>query len=390
MISAHSDHLQNWPEPRAAYIHVPFCAHRCGYCNFTVIAGRDDLIGSYLDALERELSSLGKPRGVDTLFFGGGTPTQLPLADLRRLLTVATHWIEPAAGCEISMEANPADVSESLLDLLLEFGVGRLSLGGQSFDARKLSLLERDHSPDQLRGAVELAQRRLPSVSLDLIFGVPGETLDVWRRDLAAALELEPQHVSTYGLTIERGTRFWSRLATREFAGADEELERQMFALAIDSLTCAGFEHYEVSNFAKAGHRCRHNETYWLGDPYYAFGPGASRYVDGIRSTNHRSTTTYIKRLLAGKSPVADQEQLGPEDRARERLVFGLRRLEGLDRKTFLQSTGFEMDSLVQRPLAKAIQRGLMSDDGKRVRLTREGLFVSDAIWPDFLVGSAR
>src|SRR6185436_3077031 len=157
-------------------------------------------------------------------------------------------------------------------------------------------------------------------------------------------------HLSTYGLTFEKGTAFWSRLSHGQLARIDEDLERQMYELAIDKLTAAGYEHYEVSNFAIARHRCRHNENYWLGDAYFAAGPGASRYVAGRRETNHKSTTTYISRVLSGQSPVAESEQLGPEDSARERLVFALRRLEGLDLAAFAASTGFTIDDLIGPP----------------------------------------
>ena len=161
--------------------------------------------------------------------------------------------------------------------MLAERGVNRISLGGQSFDAGKLAALERDHSADCLREAFEVGRSKIDSVSLDLIFGVPGERLDVWQQDLGAAVELAPDHVSTYGLTFERGTAFWSRLMAGELGRLDEELERSMYAAAIDTLYAAGFEHYEVSNFAQPGHRCRHNEAYWAGDGYFAVGPGAAR-----------------------------------------------------------------------------------------------------------------
>jgi oxygen-independent coproporphyrinogen-3 oxidase len=158
-----------------------------------------------------------------------------------------------------------------------------------------------------------------------------------------------------------------------------------MYALAIDRLTAAGFEHYEVSNFARPGCRSRHNETYWSGDGYYAAGPGAARYVDNVRETNHRSTTTYLKRVLAGESPVAEREMLSAEPRARELLVFGLRRMEGVSHRDFAQRTGYEIDDLIAAPLRKYIELGFLTDDGRQVRLTRDGLFVSDAIWPEFL-----
>ena len=373
------------PPPRAAYVHVPFCRHRCGYCNFTLVAGRDDLVGDYLRAIELELQLLEHPREVDTLFFGGGTPTHLALDALETLLESVARWFPLAPEGEFSVEANPADLTSEKIALLAAHGVTRLSLGGQSFDAKKLALLERDHDAESLVRGVALARRQIASVSLDLIFGTPGETLDVWQHDLQSGLALVPQHVSTYGLTFERGTPYWSRLLEGELQRLDEETEQVMYALAIDSLTAAGFEHYEVSNFAQPGHRCRHNEVYWSGDGYYAVGPGAASYVDGRRAMNHRSTTTYLKRVLAGQSPVAESETLAPADRARELLVFGLRRLEGVDRRQFAERTGLELDALVMPQLGDLVAHGLLSDDGDRVRLTRAGLFVSDAIWPKFL-----
>ena len=371
--------------PKAAYLHVPFCAHRCGYCNFTLIAGRDDLIEAYLDALELELSRLDGPRPVETLFIGGGTPTHLAPAELARLLAIARRWFLLADRGEFSIEANPFGFDAERVKILADYGVTRLSLGAQSFDAAKLKLLERDHAPAEIARSVELARRRLSSVSLDLIFGVPGETLPVWRRDLASAVELAPDHVSTYGLTFERGTTFWGRLAHGDLARLDEELERAMYAEAIDALGAAGFEHYEVSNFARPGHRCRHNEIYWAAEEYYAAGPGAARYLAGRRETNHRSTTTWLKRVLAGQSPVAESETLSPEDRAREALVLGLRRMAGIDRHEFAARSGFEVDALIGREMARFVELGLLSDESGRLRLAREGLFVSDAIWPAFL-----
>src|SRR6185437_1697620 len=215
--------------------------------------------------------------------------------------------------------------------------------------------------------------------------GAPGETLAVWRRDLASALRLTPDHVSTYGLTYERGTTFWNRLSRGRLVRLDEELERSMYAEAIDALAEAGYEHYEVSNFARPGHRCRHNEIYWAAEEYYAAGPGAAHYLAGRRETNHRSTTTWLKRVLAGESPVAESGTLSPEDRAREALVLGVRRMEGVDRREFAARTGFEIDVLVGRELSRFVELGLLIGEGGRVRLTREGLFVSDAIWPAFL-----
>lgn len=371
--------------PRAAYIHVPFCRHKCGYCNFTVLAGRDDLTQAYLAAIERELSWLETPREVETLFLGGGTPTHLSNGDLRRLLMTARRWFPFAPGYELSVEANPADIDEAKVAVLAECGVTRVSLGAQSFHEAKLRLLERDHDAGQIERAIALLRSAVGSVSLDLIFGTPGETLAQWQADLAQALALAPDHISTYGLTFERGTAFWSRLQSGDLYRVDEDQERQMYESAIDVLTAAGYEHYEVSNFARPGHRCRHNETYWSGRGYYAAGPGASRYVHGERETNHRSTTTWLRRIVAGQSPVAESEELAPEDVARERLVFGLRRLEGVDETTFARETGYSFDALVGDVLPGLLQHGLLNRSAGRLKLTRAGLLVSDAIWPRFL-----
>jgi oxygen-independent coproporphyrinogen-3 oxidase len=380
-----SDPLHPFAEPRAAYIHVPFCVHRCGYCNFTLVARREDLIGPYLDAIERELSWLATPRQVDTLFLGGGTPTHLPPAELRRLLSLARRWFPLADGYELSVEANPADLDESRVLVLAEQGVTRLSLGVQSFRDAKLAVLERDHRQADIIRSYELARRHIGSVSVDLIFGTPSETLCQWQDDLRTAIALGPDHVSTYGLTFERGTTFWNRLQHGTLARLDEELERDMFAAAIDMLAAAGFEHYEVSNFARPGHRCRHNEVYWAADGYFAAGPGAARYVAGRREVNHRSTSTYIKRVLAGQSPVAEAEELSPADRAREALVLGLRRMAGIEREPFARRFGYPINDLAGETIRHLTNLALLVADGQRIHLSREGLFVSDSIFGQLL-----
>jgi oxygen-independent coproporphyrinogen-3 oxidase len=255
----------------------------------------------------------------------------------------------------------------------------------QSLDDGKLRVLDRLHRREDVARSIGLASAAGLRVSIDLIFAAPGETLEGWRRDLRDALALEPDHISTYGLTWETGTAFTRRRTAGELQPLDEELERAMYAEAIDTLTAAGFEHYEVSNFARPGRRSRHNEVYWAGSEYFAAGPGAARYVGGVREVNHRSTTTYLKRVLAGESPVAEREQLSDEQRARERLVLGLRRLEGVDRGQFAPVAGFPLDDLAGPAIARFVEMKLLSDDGGRVKLTREGLFVSDALWPELL-----
>jgi len=375
-------------EPLATYIHVPFCRHRCGYCNFTVVAGRDDLIEAFLIALERELQRLERPRPVETLFVGGGTPTHLSSSQLAHLLAMVRRWFPPAHSAEFSIEANPADLVEEKIAVLVDAGVTRISVGVQSFDDGKLTRLERDHRRADIVQSLKAIRGRFASWSLDLIFGVPGETLDDWLADLHSTIEQLPDHISTYGLTYEKGSAFWSRVADGRLRPIDEELEREMYLAAMDELTSAGWDHYEVSNFARAGHRCRHNETYWTGREYYAAGPGAAGYENGVRWTNHRSTTTWIRRLMAGQSPVAEREQLGPEGKARERLVFQLRMIEGVDEARFRQETGFTVEELVGALLPELVAQGLLLRRGGTLRLTREGLLVSDSMWPRFLVPS--
>ncbi len=352
------------------------------------MAGRDDLSGDYLQAIARELvagATPGEQQEVDTLYFGGGTPTHLKPNDLRRLTETVWARHPLADGYEFTVEANPADVDAEMAETLAVLGVTRISLGSQSFRAEKLQLLERDHDAADIRRVVKALRDRHLHIALDLIFATPGETLNDWAADLDTAIALQPDHVSTYGLTFEEGTSFWNRRQRGDLSEIDEELQRDMYALAIDRLADAGYEQYEVSNFARLGRRSRHNQVYWSGDGYYAYGPGAVRYIDGVRESNHRSTTTYLRRVLAGESPVAEQERLSPEARARELLVFSLRRMEGMLRPAFQRQTEFTIDELIASPLRKFVELGLLEDDGNRICLTREGLFVSDAIWPEFL-----
>jgi len=371
--------------PRSAYIHVPFCRRRCGYCNFTVIAKRDDLIDDYLRAIEIELSWLGVSHPVETLFFGGGTPTHLSPEQLDRFFEIVLKQFPLAHGAEMSVEANPEDIGTEKVDVLAAHGVNRVSLGVQSFHDAKLKTLERGHSSEQVAQCIDLLRPQIKSVSLDLIFGTPDETLSEWKRDLELAISLSPDHMSTYGLTYEPGTQFHVRRDKQDLQQLPEDTEREMYEHAIDSLTSAGFEHYEVSNFAKPGSRCRHNEAYWLCNEFYGVGPGASSYVAGVRRANHRSTTTYLKKVLDGVSPVEEADELSETDRAHERLVFGLRRLEGVDRTDFRSATGTDVTELAGENLAWLADEGLLEINDNRVRLTRKGLLVSDSIWPYLL-----
>lgn len=350
-----------------------------------MVAGKDHLAGEYLRALESEIQSLERPRRVDTLFIGGGTPTHLDARQLDHLLSLANTWFTLACDGEFSVEANPAGLDTEKIDILAAHGVNRVSLGVQSFDRRILEVLERDHDAAQVEEAVEFLSRRIPNISLDLIFGVPNQSLDLWRETLERAVALRPAHISTYGLTFEKGTAFWSRRAKGVIRQADNELERDMYAVAMDELPRHGLEQYELSNFAQPGYRCRHNETYWAGQSYYGFGPGAARYIDGRRETNHRSVSTWMTRVLSGKSPVGDVDILEPADRARETLVVGLRRAEGVDRAAFRATTGFDLEEVARAAIARQCAAGLLEWTSAGIRLTREGRFLADTVTVDCL-----
>ena len=376
--------------PRAAYVHVPFCRHRCGYCDFTLVAGRDDLVDRYLEALARELerveaSSDEGPLELDTLYLGGGTPSHLGPEGLRRLFGLLGGSLRPAAAAEVTVEANPLDVTDAFLAAAVDCGVTRVSLGGQSLDAATLAALDRDHAPDDVRRAVDRLLVRGITVSVDLMTAAPGQTLAAVGRDLDAVLGLGPQHVSVYCLTWEKGTAFETRRRKGLVQRLDEAVEGSMFELAIDRLAAAGLEHYEVSNFARPGFRCRHNETYWDCRPWEGFGPGAARFDGRTRTTNHRSTTGWIDRVLSGRDAAGERESMTPLEAAQERVVLGLRRREGLGRDAFLAASGHAVDAVAGGAIRRWVADGLATDDGQRVRLTRAGLIVSDALWGEVL-----
>ncbi len=379
------------PQARSAYVHIPFCSHRCGYCNFTLVSGRDDLIPAFLAALERELAeTLKQPHAVDTIFLGGGTPTHLSPRELEQLLEIVARWLPLENGGEYSSEANPLDCTTQRLSLMRDFGVNRISLGGQSFDDSKLKLLERDHTGQQLTKIIAQAADHFANVSLDLIFAAPQETLGTWQTDIARALASPIQHLSTYGLTIERGSAFYGRTLRNQLHELTSELQLSMYEHAIDALGAAGWEHYEVSSFATAGRRCRHNETYWLGQPWLAFGPGAASFEHRkdnvfVRNVNHRSTTTYLRKSQAGGSLVAESDQLSREDFVRERLVFGLRRLQGVDLNELDVLWSANSRELFEPTLSNYIQQGWLAQQDSIIQLTSAGLKISDSLWPDLL-----
>ncbi len=349
----------------------------------------------YLDALEAELATLGTPQSVQTVFVGGGTPTYLAAAQLDRLLTAVDRWLPRTlpsddlpperAGPELSVEATPESLDPDKTALLRAHGVQRVSVGAQSFHPHLLRVLERTHTPEAVPRAVGWVQAAGMQVSIDLIFGAPGQTLDDWDADLRRGLALNPDHIATYGLTYEKGTRLWKQRQRGEIQALDEDAELAMYTHAMDALGAAGFEHYEVSNFARPGRRSRHNQVYWANEGYYGFGVGAARYVAGSRELNVRNTESYIRRVLAGKSPAFQTERLEPEERARETLVIQLRRADGIEAAAFQRQTGFDLAALAGPALDRLAGLGYLTRDNERYSLTRAGKCVADALVRELL-----
>lgn len=367
--------------PRAAYIHVPFCAHKCGYCDFASVAGEDARRDIFLRALAAEIDAvLPGPRSVRTLFVGGGTPTYLTALQLRTLLELLNTWFDPHALDEFTVESNPNTLDAEKVRILADHGVNRVSLGAQSFHPHLLQQLERNHDPASVPRAVDMVRQRIQNVSLDLIFGIPTQTFSDWESDLEKALALMPDHCSTYGLTYEKGTLLWKQRQQGQVAPVSEELEGLMYEHALDRLPSAGWEQYEVSNFARPGHACQHNLVYWANEAYYGFGPGAAAYAEGTRTLNTRELGAYLDRCLSGRSPISQSETLEPEARARETLILALRRRQGVHELDFAAQTGFSLEDLVAEPLHQLIKLELLVREHDTVRLTRAGLMVADAV----------
>ncbi len=373
-----------WPTPRSAYVHVPFCRHRCGYCNFSVIADRDDLVQPFLAAIDQELEQLDRPQ-IDTLFLGGGTPTHLNVTQLEWLLKQIELRFCLTDQAERSVEANPEDIDEEKLRILADHGINRISLGVQSFTPTKLKLLERSHTAAQAAAAIELAAKWIGNVSIDLIFAAPQETVADWQADLQTALDLPINHLSTYALTFEKGTAFWTAKRAGRLDGVDEASEVAMYMMTREQSAARGLSHYEISNFAREGFRCRHNLAYWQGRGWFAAGPGAARFVGGHREVNHRSTTTYLKRMERNESPVAESDAITPLQYARERAAFGIRMIDGIDIEALAHETKIDLQRECGDAIEKSIAQGLLERQGNHIRLSEQGILFADSVASELL-----
>jgi len=372
--------------PFSVYLHVPFCRVRCGYCDFnTYTAGelRGARQDQYADTLLREvqlargvLDAAGSLRPASTVFFGGGTPTLLPPGDLARMLDGVREAFGLADGAEITVEANPDTVTDAVAAQLAAAGVTRLSIGMQSAVPHVLAALDRTHEPANVATAVEAARRSELDVSLDLIYGAPGESLEDWRRSLSSALALSPDHVSAYALIIEDGTKLARQIRRGEVPTPDDDLQADMYELADDLLGRAGYEWYEVSNWAReTSQRSRHNLAYWQGADWWGFGPGAHSHIAGIRFWNVKHPAAYAQRLAAGESPAAGRERPDAEARELESVLLRSRIREGL---------GIDDLPVERRPaVAQLIADGLVEGPaalGGRVVLTLRGRLLADAV----------
>jgi putative oxygen-independent coproporphyrinogen III oxidase len=369
------------------YVHVPFCRVRCGYCDFNTYTSSELRGARQVDYADHAIAEIRMSRGVleasgvphrpaDTVFFGGGTPTLLPADDLVRMLGAIRDEFGLAPSAEVTTEANPDSVGPDDLRRLSDGGFTRISFGMQSVVPHVLAALDRTHDPERIPDAVRWAREAGLDVSLDLIYGTPGESLSDWRRSLEAVLAQRPDHVSAYALIVEDGTKLARQIRRGELAEPSDDLEADMYELADELLGVAGYEWYEVSNWAaSADRRSRHNLGYWRGDDWWGVGPGAHSHVGGVRWWNAKHPAAYADRVTAGLSPAVGREVLGADARETERVMLRTRIREGLD-----------ISSL--EPAGRTAVAGLIADgltDAKaalagELTLTRRGRLLADAV----------
>jgi oxygen-independent coproporphyrinogen-3 oxidase len=414
----------------AVYVHVPFCATKCHYCDFYSLAGHLDEVDAYLGALEEELRMqrefFGKPR-PRTIFVGGGTPTLMELAEMERFLKLMTAFVDRSQLEEWTIEANPNTFDREKAKLLASYGVNRISFGAQSFMRGELEMLQRDHDPESVEPAFQAARDAgIVNVSVDLIFGIPGQTVESWEYSLGRALALEPMHMSCYSLTYEPNTAMTARMRRGEFKALDEETELRMFEHVYERLRGAGFERYETSNYARVegedgalappvqkewGWRCRHNLAYWKGENWLAVGPSAGGHFaphgkvqcqEGAIAwqwKNVGSLAHYLEALLpaggaAGtplpKLPVVQMEALERREWAAGVAVFWLRLAEGLDYAAFRERTGIEARGVMENVLRKYEEIGLVALTDERARILEKGVAVSNRMLGEVLAGFGR
>ncbi|MFM5904571.1 MAG: radical SAM family heme chaperone HemW [Micrococcales bacterium] len=380
-----------------AYLHIPFCKVRCGYCDFNTYTASElrgvsqqgfaAHLAAEIQFSKRVLDESGVvSRPVETIFFGGGTPTQLPASDLAGLVHILRETFGVADGAEVTTEANPDDVNLDYLTKLREAGFTRVSFGMQSAVPSVLRVLDRTHTPERVPMVVDWAKQAGLQVSVDLIYGSPNETIDDWRESLNAAVAMSPDHISAYSLIVEPGTKMARNLAKGVYPLPDEDLQAEMYELADLLLSEAGFEWYEVSNWAKSPERqSRHNLAYWRGNDWWGYGPGAHSFVAGTRWWNQKHPAAYVAPLVQGLSPALGREELSSATRLEERVLLELRVREGLDIQVLKNLDGFEPTSIAGL-IADRLVDPAQALSGKLV-LTLRGRLLADLVVRKLLVG---
>jgi putative oxygen-independent coproporphyrinogen III oxidase len=359
------------------YVHVPFCAAKCNYCAFYSEASSTEKMKDYVDALVLELGRFAPQLESKTIFFGGGTPSLLPAPLMRRVLEAVGEVRPPGAPIEWTIECNPSTVSTEKAKLFREFGVSRISLGVQALDDELLDVIGRVHS---VKAAVEsyekLRKAGFDNINLDLMFGLPGQTLDHWRNTLRRTIDLQPEHISTYCLILEEDTHFWS-LLEKGLIKPDEEEELAMYETAIEVLSAAGYRQYEISNFARPNRQCSHNIAYWEGKDYIGLGPSACSTVGNCRWQNVADIDGYVKAISGQGSAVSYEESLTPELRAAERAAFGMRMNAGVPAELVRGRWDKEISELLSAELVQW-RKG-------RLQPTKRGILFADAVAAEFI-----
>lgn len=384
---------KSYCNPAGLYVHIPFCEAKCRYCGFysepiknhSRRAGTDRLISAIISELneKRCQEPFFKEPFFKTVYIGGGSPSCLPSKLLFRLVGEITSKFPNSQ--EFTVEINPLQVDKAILSQLRTAGVNRLSIGAQSFNADELAFLGRLHSVDDIFRAVEAAkQAGFGNIGLDLIFAIPGSSLESWKNSLQSAIELGVQHISAYALTYEEGTPLQKAAASGEVKKVDEETDRAMYETAIDMLERAVFEQYEISNFARPGFECRHNLNYWQNNPYIGVGPAAGSYWNGNRTLNVADVEKYIEAIEQGADAAVESEIPNKIQVACETAVLNLRRRCGIDLKEFKTRTGFDAMELFADPIGKYRKLGLIEMTGGRLFLTRAALPIADSVLCDF------
>ena len=372
-------------KPSSAYVHIPFCTQICYYCDFSKVFIKNQPVDDYLEHLIQETRSyeIGKLR---TLYIGGGTPTALSAQQLAYLLTELPKVMDLSEVEEFTIEANPGDLDPDKIAVLKDSQVNRVSLGVQTFDNKMLKKIGRSHQEQDIYDNIRhLKQAGFDNISIDLIYALPGQTMDQVKENVAKAIDLDIPHMSLYSLILENHTVFMNRMRRGKLPLPKEELEAEMFEYIIEELEKAGFEHYEISNFSKPGFESRHNLVYWDNAEYYGLGAGASGYVDGIRYKNHGPIRHYLEAVEAGKARITE-EHLTLEEKMEEELFLGLRKKNGVSKARFEEKFGVSFDQRYGQVVANLTEQGLLVPDDKQVRMTKRGLFLGDTVAEKFIL----